>query len=539
MRAASTTRVPSRVASVRALLLVLLLGLGACKAVGPDYQPPVPVQPEEFRGASNTAESFANQSWFELFRDPILQELITTALRENYDVRSAAERVVEARARYRFIDADNYPTIDAVGQQEWTRITGNGPGGLPPGVDRNQQLTSVGASLNWQLDFWGRFDRASEAARADLLATEYGRVTVLQSLVIDLAVAYFELIELDAELVIARRTLASREKSARLVQARLDQGVANAVEMRQAENLVLTSARLIPITEQEIEQTENFIRQLMGGLPGPVPRGTLRTDRGADIDIPAGLPSQLLERRPDILVSEMQLIAANARIGEAKALLYPTVELTAFGGGASEDLDEVLKAGSGTWSILPTVTLPIFNAGRLDANVEVTESIQRQAALNYLSTLQQAFREVADSLVAHEKLREVRRVQQLIQEALTDQLHLSNERYRGGVTSYLEVLDTQRDHFDAELDLVRSIRDELISTVLLYRALGGGWQGTSDLAATGIQEIPVLEAPEGMIDEMAEDDSAPAGAGTDTVPGPGTDTGLDTGTDTQADQGDD
>ncbi len=472
-----------------ARLAVLAAALLAACTVGPDYVPPTPLDPGTFRGAENTEESFADLPWNDVFRDPVLQDLVRTALRNNYDVRLAAERVLEARARYTIVDADNYPQFDAVADAAWRRASGNGSTPLPAGLDRDSRDFSAGGRLTWELDFWGRFDRASEAARADLLATEFGRVVVLQTLVTDLAAAYVVLLELDAELDIARRTLESREQSAELVRLRLEQGVANMVEMRQAQNLVLTTARIIPALQLEITRQENFIRLLVGDLPGSVPRTDLAANRELEVDVPPGLPSQLLERRPDVLAAEMDLVAANARIGEARALLYPSVQLTATGGGASEDLDELTHAGSGFWSIVPTVTLPIFNAGRLRANVDVTESQQRQAALEYLATLQNAFREVADALVTHERTRDVRGVQEEIRATLSDQLELSRDRYRGGVTSYLEVLDTERSHFEAELDLVRAIRDEMLATIELYRSLGGGWQGTAADAARGVQQV--------------------------------------------------
>lgn len=460
-------------------LTPLLLLLCAC-TVGPDYQQPEPGIPEAFRGAEPTERSFADLEWFEIFHDPALQEIIRTALRENFDVRIAAERVLEARARLMISKADRLPVVEGAGQQEFFRNTKNGTVPLPSGVDPEQELSSVGISATWELDFWGRIRRANEAARAELLATKMARGAVIQSLVTDLALAYFDLLEFDEELDITRRTLDSRDRSRELVALRLEQGVANKVELRQAEALVLVTARLIPALEQSIEQQENLIRLLMGGNPGAVPRGEWTLDRRRDLEIPLGLPSDLLHRRPDVQLAEQNLIAANARIGEAKALLFPTIRLAGSGGLVSEDLGDLFNHQSATWSVLPSVVMPIFNAGRLRANVEVTESQQRQAVLDYLRTLRQAFREAADAIVAHQKTREVRKVQEQLEATLADQTQLSHDRYRGGVTSYLEVLDSERDHFDAEFDLVRAIRDELFSTVLLYRALGGGWVWIDD-----------------------------------------------------------
>lgn len=476
---------------MKRLACVLIAAAATSCTVGPDYVQPTPLTPDTFRGAPNSFTSFADLAWFEIFDDPVLQELIGRALAQNYDLRIAAERVVEARAAITVADSGDAPQIDARALHEQALATRNGT--IPP-PQRDSRLTTVGGAMAWDLDFWGRFARATEAARADLLATEAAREVVIQTLVTDLAITYFELLELDAELEIARRTVASRENSLRLVELRLERGVSNAVEQRQAQNLVLTAERLIPGLEQAIQQRENLIRLLVGDLPGPVPRASsdLRTaDR--DIEIPVGVPSQLLERRPDVRGAEARLVAANARIGEAKALLYPNVSLTGFLGRASEDLDDLTRSGSGAWNIAPTVSLPIFTGGRLEAGVEISESQQRQAALDYLGTLQQAFVEVADALVVRAKTREIREVQARVDANLAAQLELSNMRYRGGVTSYLEVLDTERDRFESELQLVRAVRDELIAIVVLYRALGGGWQSSEGWAAAGPQEV---ERPE-------------------------------------------
>ena len=493
-----TTRVPHRRRGGprRAHTGLLAAGLAlatACTTVGPDYVPPEVPEPEQFRGAENTEVSFADRSWDEIFRDPVLQELIRTALAENYDVRVAAERVLQARAQLTIVDARNYPQLDASAQQTWLQASKNTAFPPPAGISRDQRQTTIGLSLSWQLDFWGQFDRATEAARAQLFSSEYARVFIIQTLVSDIAAAYYELLQLDAQLAISHESVDSRVESTRLVQLRLDQGVSNKVELRQSENLVYTAQALVPDLEQRIEQQENFIKILVGGLPGPVPRGEMDLESDREIDVPVGLPSQLLQRRPDVLQAEQRLVAANARIGVARALLYPNITLTAFGGGASEDLDKLFESGSTLWDVTPSILMPIFNAGRLQANVEFTESQQRQIALQYQQTLQEAFRDVADALIAYEKTRELRLVRTQVRDTLDDQLRLSRERYRGGVTSYLEVLDTERDHFDAELSLAEAIRDELLSTVALYRALGGGWQGALQLAANGPQPVPNLD----------------------------------------------
>ena len=467
--------------------------------VGPDYERPEVPAPEEFRGASEFPApqapddeedpvTFGDLQWFEVFDDPVLLDLITQALAANYDVRLAAERVLEARSFITIAQADLYPEVNGGGSYQRFGTSANGALAFPGSEGSTLSQWDLFGSMSWEFDFWGRFARATEAARAELLGSELARRTVIQTLVCDLTLAYFDLLELDAELEITHRTLASRERSLELVSLRLDQGVASKVEFRQAEGLVMQTAGLVPSFEQRIEIQENYVQRLLGANPGPVPRGRTLLEQNRIIDVPVGLPSDLLTRRPDVMAAEQALIAANARIGEAKALLYPSIGLTATGGVASKDLSDLFASGSGTWGIAPTVNLPIFNAGRLRSNVDITETRQRQAAMQYLQSLQYAFGEVADSLVAHEKTEEVRVWRERHEATLRDQVALSNDRYRGGVTSYLEVLDSERGHFETQLNLVQAIRDELFSSVFLYRALGGGWQGTEGLAARGPQE---------------------------------------------------
>ncbi|MAB80516.1 MAG: transporter [Planctomycetes bacterium] len=454
--------------------------------VGPDYvrpEYPVPQSPDDV--VDDTMTSLGDLEWFQAFDDPVLQDLVRTALEQNYDVRIAAERVIEARARVKITRAERFPDIRAGGIYEATKGAENVSNPLPEDVDAQSEVVQLLGDLTWEIDFWGRIARATEAARAELLATEFARRTVIQTLVADLALAYFDLLELDGEIEISRRTYVSRQSSYDLVALRLEQGVSNKVELYQAEGSALQAAGIIPDLERRIEQQENLIQLLIGANPGPVPRGFPLLEQKRHTEVPAGLPSELLRRRPDVHVAEQNLVAANARIGEAMAQLYPAIRLTAVGGIASQDLTNLFEGDSTTWSITPSIVQPIFNAGRLRSNVHVTEAQQRQATLAYMQTLQQAFLEVANSLVAREKSAEVRVWKGRLEEVLREQAELSQERYLGGVTSYLEVLDSDRDHFSAELDLVRSIRDELFAFVLLYRSLGGGWQEAEKLAASG------------------------------------------------------
>lgn len=460
---------------------------GACQ-LGPDYAQPGYELPAEHRGAEQApdpeAKSLGDLAWFELFEDEALRELIRTAVVENYDVRIAAERVLEARALYEITSGTELPVVDVGASASHVGLTRNGVPPLGSGGTRDGTLYSLGAAFAWELDFWGGLDRATEAARAELLAAEESRRVVLQTLVTDLASAYFELLDFDAELEIARRTLASRRDSLDLVTLRRDRGVSNTLEVRQAEVLVATAEQAIPELERQIAKKEHEISVLLGRSPGPIERGQAASGEALPTEIPAGLPSDLLTRRPDILAAEQRLVAANARIGEAKALLYPRIVLTAEGGLTSRELDDLVDTDSGFWNVGVALTQPIFNGGRLRANVRATEARQREAVITYLQTVQRALTEVSDALIGYAKLRAFRQQQEILTSTLEDQRRLSEMRYRGGVTSYLEVLDTDRQFFDAQLGLAQARRAEILGLVAIYRALGGGWVDTLPGEAT-------------------------------------------------------
>ena len=475
------------------LLSYLALGAlalaGACK-LGPDYERPDAPIPPSFRSAPPeipASPSLGELEWFEVFDDPALQSLIEQALTNNYDLRIAAERILAAREIVDIEGSELLPTIDVGAQYTRNEISKNTGIGAIPDLDRHQNQYSVFGNVSWELDFWGRIRSATDAARADLLATELGRRAVVQTLLTDIATAYFDLLELDEELHIARETYESRQASFKLVSLRLEEGVASKVDYLQSESLVLQTAAFLPSLESAIETQENLIRVLVGANPGPIQRGKTLLEQRRGMQVPIGLPSALLERRPDIGAAEARLVATNARIGEAKALLYPTIALTGSGGLLSRDFSDLFRSDSTFLDFGPSIVLPIFNNDRLRSNVRVTESQQREAAMAYMQTVQQAFREVADALIQRQKITESREWRERLEETLSDQLSLSNERYLGGVTSYLEVLDSERVHFDAEINLARAIRDELLAHVFLYRALGGGWQGAEERAAEGPQ----------------------------------------------------
>ena len=458
-----------------ALSLIMLLASGC--AVGPNYKRPSVTVPGTYRGAipqeatQPAAESIGDQKWWEVFQDPQLQDLIHTALQQNYDVRIAATRILQAQAQVGITRADQLPTIsggvEAVNQR-------SARSKFFPAFETSSN--QVDLSLAWELDFWGKYRRATESARANLLATQWARQAVVSTLVSDVAAAYFQLRELDLELEISRRTLASRRDSLQLTQTLASGGATSMLDVRQAEQLVFTAAETIPDLERRIEQQENFLSILLGNNPGPITRGTKLTEQPHAPEIPAGLPSSLLERRPDIRQAEAQLIAANAQIGVAKAAYFPQITLTASGGYQSSALTSLFTGPAGLWNFGGSLVQPIFTGGRIRSNVKFTEARQQEAALIYQQTIQQAFRGVSDALVEYRKDREFREQQEQLTFSAQDAARLSETRYRGGATSYLEVLTNETNYFDAELGLAQAQLNELVALVRIYRNLGGGWQ---------------------------------------------------------------
>jgi outer membrane protein, multidrug efflux system len=465
----------------RSTHLVLALAAGmvfltSC-TVGPKYRTPSVNVPTSYRGAASEeaphseSMSLGDQKWPEVFQDEQLQELIKTALQQNFNVRIGAARILQAQALLGVTRADQFPTIDAAATETGQRNPSLGP--FP-----NFQTSSnrAGLTLSWELDFWGKFRRATEAARATLLASEWARQAVISTLIADLASSYFRLRELDLELEISRRTLASRQESLRLIQDLADRGLGTMLDVRQAEQLVFTAGARIPDIERQIEQEENFISILMGNNPGAVPRGRALTEQPHAPVVPAGLPSSLLERRPDIRAAEQQLIAFNARIGVAKADYFPQISLTGTGGFQSSALGNLLSSSAGLWNLVGGLSQPIFAGGRIRSGVRFAEAQEQEALLAYQQTIQQAFREVSDALVAYRKNREFRQQQEQLTLSAQDAAQLSDTRYRAGLTSYLEVLTNETNYFSAELGLAQARLDELEALVQLYRGLGGGWQ---------------------------------------------------------------
>lgn len=459
-----------------AVALFVTMFLAGC-AVGPNYKKPTINTPAVYRGltpdeaAKNDPKSLGDEKWWEVFQDDQLKELIRTALQQNYDVRRAATRILQAQAALGITRADQFPTVSA--NAEAINLRNSRQGIFPP-IDTN--VNRVGLALDWELDFWGKFRRATESARANLAATEWGRQEIITELIANVSGAYFRLRALDLQLEISRNTLASRQDSLRLTKLLAEGGSTSMLDVRQAEQLVFTAGSQIPSLEQQIEQEENFISILLGNNPGPVARGKQLTEQPHSPSVPAGLPSSLLERRPDIRQAEQQLIAANAQIGVARAAYFPQITLTASSGYQSSALTNLFTSPAGFWTFGGTLAQPIFTAGRLKSNVRFAEARQQESVLFYQQTIQGAFRDVSDALIAYRKTQEFRQQQKLLVDSAQDATRLSHLRYQGGATSYLEVLTNDTNYFSAQLGLAQAQLNELLALVQLYKGLGGGWQ---------------------------------------------------------------
>jgi len=472
--------------AIAAMFLMLsLAGLLGC-AVGPNYKRPSVDVPVTYRDAvladqsskagssssGNTASaSLGDERWWEVFRDSQLQDLIRTALKNNYDVRIAATRVLEARAQLGITRADQLPSVTGGGNI--TSIQSPRIGPIP-----SYEVTQgeIGPSAGWNLDFWGKYRRATEAARANLLANEWAQKEVIATLVAQVASSYFQLRQLDLELEISKRTLSSRQDSLQLTQTLEQHGINSLLDVRQSEQLVYTAAAEVPDFERQVAQQENAINILLGKNPGEVPRGLRLTEEPHTPEVPAGLPSSLLERRPDVREAEESLIAANAQIGVARAAYFPQISLTASAGYESPALTNLFTGPAGLWDMAASFTQPIFEGGRLKNNVRLAQAQREQMVLTYQQTIQDAFRDVDNALIAYRKDREFRVQQEHLVDSARDAANLSQVRFKAGTTDYLEVLTNETNAFSAELGLAQAQGNELLALVQVYQALGGGWQ---------------------------------------------------------------
>jgi outer membrane protein, multidrug efflux system len=457
--------------------LLALSALSGCK-VGPNYHKPLVPIPNVFHGPGESqdpqaqAASFADLPWWQVFQDPVLQDLIRKALENNYDLQLATERITAARAQLTVTRSSEFPqaTASGVGTNEHAFA-----GGFPV----RTKYGTYAADATFQLDLFGRLRRATEAARAQLLATEYAQKTQILTLVSDVASDYFLLLALDLQLQIARNTVATQQESVRLTTLRVEHGVATRLDVLQAQQVLDTANAQIPEFERQIGELEDAISILLGDYPHGVARGRPLADQPIPPEVPAGLPSSLLERRPDISQAEQNLIAANAEIGVAKAAFFPQIALTGNGGGANGVTTVFLASldsNLATWGYGGNIAQPIFEGGQLRGNLRLAKSQQRQQLITYKETIQKAFRDVSDALIAYEKFHSVRVAQEITVKDLQETVNTSLKRYRGGIATYLEVLDAQRSLFSAELTLAQDRGNEYQSLVQLYKALGGGWQ---------------------------------------------------------------
>jgi multidrug efflux system outer membrane protein len=474
--------------SATLLLVGGVLGAAGC-SVGPNYKRPAASVPAAYRGSgtsetpsaeprppganasSGVAASLGDEKWWDVFEDQELQGLIRTALEKNYDVRIAATRVVQAQAQLGITRADQFPSLSAGGNVASQRNPTNGP--IPSYEITQGQVT---ASAAWNVDFWGRYRRATESARATLLANEWAQKEVMATLVANLATNYFQLRQLDLELEISKNTLNSRQDSLELTKTLEQHGMNSLLDVRQSEQLVYTAATEVPDLERQIQQEENAISILLGANPGDIPRGLRLTEQPHAPEVPVGLPSSLLERRPDIREAEENLVAANAQIGVARAAYFPQISLTGSAGYESPTLTNLFTGPAGVWNLVGSLTQPIFEGGRLKSGVRLAEAQREQMLLTYQQTIQGAFRDVSNALVAYRKNREFRIQQQHLADSAEDAAKLSEVRFKAGTTDYLEVLTNETNYFSAELGLAQAQGNELTALVSLYQALGGGWE---------------------------------------------------------------
>jgi outer membrane protein, multidrug efflux system len=461
----------------QAFLAALLASgfVGGCK-VGPNYRRPVVNPPTAYRGPSENpqlqaqAASYADLPWWQVFQDPQLQELIRTALKQNYDLQTATERINAARDQVAITRSSLFPQVSG---------NGNFSGGKENNFQTRYNFLTLTADAAFQLDLFGKLRRATEASRAQLLATADARQTVILTLVSDVASDYFTLLQLDLQLKITHDTITTQEDSVRLTKLQVDHGVATKLDVLQAQQTLDTANAQMPDLERQIAQEENVISILLGNYPQAVPRGLPLVEQSLPPEVPPGLPSSLLERRPDIREAEQNLVAANAEIGVAKAQFFPQISFTGSGGGSfgrSSAFTSLMSSQLGIWSYGAQVSQPIFTGGALTANLRLAKSENQQALIAYQQTIQRAFGDVSDALIGYEKLHLVRLRQEDSVADLKESVRLSDMRYRGGITTYLEVLDGQRALYSAELTLAQARGNEYLSLVQLYAALGGGWQ---------------------------------------------------------------
>ncbi|MDB5972431.1 MAG: efflux transporter outer rane subunit [Hydrocarboniphaga sp.] len=460
-----------------ACVLIVPALLSAC-AMGPDYQRPTLDVPPQFRldTAAASPQSFGDLQWWDVYRDPVLATLIASAVKNNLDVRVAAARVDQARASLGATGYQLLPQISAggtIGKQRLSAYESSTS-------DRTSNNAAVSGSLSWELDFWGRIRRTREAARAQLLSSEAARETVLASLVASVATQYFTLLALDEQLEITRATLESRKAFLDLTQAQFDRGTVSGLDVNTAQAQLATAQANAPLLERQIAQSENQLSLLLGGNPGAIARSPRNAGNFGlapmSPDLPAGLPSSLLERRPDIREAEQALVAANAQIGIAKAALFPTISITGDYGSLSPKMSNLFTGAAENWAVGVNLLQPLLDADRNRYQVDYADAGRRVALLNYEKAVRTAFREVADALVTRQKSAEYQTAQSALVTAQNSAHEIALARYKVGYSSYFDVINADRDLFSAKLALSQARLDTLNASVQLYQALGGGWQ---------------------------------------------------------------
>ncbi|MGD9947192.1 MAG: efflux transporter outer membrane subunit [Desulfobulbus sp.] len=453
--------------------LILLCCIGGC-TLGPDYQRPSLDMPAAWRVSEKEAKDLAGTDWWRQFNDPVLNTLISNALRENKDLLIATARIEEFVGRFGIVRADLYPQVGAGAEYSRQRITELGDNRLSQGYKSTTDNFSATLNAGWEIDLWGRIRRSTEAAKAQLIASEEGRKAVILSLVSNVASAYINLRALDRQLEISRNTAKSRGASYRIFEERFAGGVISDLELSQNRSQYEEALARIPSLEKAVALQENGLSVLLGRNPGPIARGKNIDQLGVP-GIVAGLPSDLLERRPDIRQAEQELIAANAEIGVAKAAYFPAISLTGTLGSASGDLGDLFKGPAKIWSYSAPVTLPIFTAGKIAGSVKAAEAMQQQALIGYRQAVQNAFREVDDALTAHRQTSKQLAIQKSQVMSLRQYSDIARLRYDNGYTDYLSVLDAERSLFNAELSYTETQGTLHQSLVNLYKAVGGGW----------------------------------------------------------------
>ncbi|AXE92152.1 efflux transporter outer membrane subunit [Paraburkholderia terricola] len=454
-------------------VLPLVLALGGC-LLGPDYVRPNVATPGTYRFTTSEAVDVANTPWWEQFQDPVLNDLILAALADNKDVKIAAARVDQFLGQFVTTRSALFPQINAGFDASRQRASQTGPTPLPPGVSPVFNEFQAPLMVAWEIDLFGRVRRETESARASLLASEQGRRATILSLVASVATAYINLRDLDAQLAIARATTDSRAGSVKVFQARFSGGDVSQMELAQSESEYEASLATIPQIETQIAQQEDALSVLLGRNPGAILRGRELTELAMPA-VPAGLPSDLLERRPDLLQAEQNLIAVNALIGAARALYFPSISLTGLFGSVSGQFSKLFTSPARVWSYAGSLTVPIFTAGSISGQVKQAEAQQQQALFQYQQSIQVAFQEVDDALIALQKSREQLVVQGRQVDALRTYSRLARLRYEGGYTSYIEVLDAERSLFNAQLGYTQTNGVVFSSLIGLYKAMGGGW----------------------------------------------------------------